>query len=166
LYGIVAAALQPASVERVYQLRQRSLEKPMIILISSLDDLKLFEINLDEQTRKHLDNFWPGQVSVILPCQSEKFQYLHRGKNSLAFRWPDRADLLELLDETGPLVAPSANIEGLAPARTIKEARNYFGEQLDFYVDQGEIDSPPSTIVRIEDGELRVVREVAVEIKE
>jgi L-threonylcarbamoyladenylate synthase len=164
LYGIVAVALQPESVERVYQLRQRSVDKPMIILISSLDDLELFDIILDDESREKVASFWPGQVSVILPCQSEKFQYLHRGKNSLAFRWPARRDLLELLDATGPLVAPSANIEGLEPARTIEESRGYFGEKIDFYVDQGEIDSPPSTIVMIDDGESNIVREGAVEI--
>lgn len=166
LYGLVGSALQPASVERVYELRQRELDKPMIILISSLDDLELFEIALDDEIIEKVESFWPGQVSVILPCQSEKFKYLHRDKNSLAFRWPARKDLLALLDEAGPLVAPSANIEGLEPARTIDEARGYFGEKIDFYVDQGEIDSPPSTLVIIDDGELRVVREGAVEIIE
>lgn len=166
LYGLVGSALQPASVERVYKLRQRNMDKPMIILISSLDDLELFEIALDDEIIEKVASFWPGQVSVILPCQNENFQYLHRGKNSLAFRWPARKDLLELLDQTGPLVAPSANIEGLEPARTIEEARGYFGEKVDFYVNQGEIDSSPSTIVIIDDGELRVVRDGAVEIKE
>ncbi|MDO8240467.1 MAG: L-threonylcarbamoyladenylate synthase [Candidatus Moranbacteria bacterium] len=166
LYGLVGSALREDAVERIYQLRQRDLNKPPIILISSLADLEFFGIVLDDEVREKIADFWPGQVSVILPCASEKFQYLQRGQNSLAFRWPDRSDLLELLDKAGPLVAPSANIEGLAPARTITEAQNYFGEQIDFYVDQGEIDSPPSTIVRIEDGELRVVREGAVEIKE
>jgi len=166
LYGLVGSALQVNVVERIYKLRQRNLDKPMIILISSLDDLELFDIGLDEEIQEKIESFWPGQVSVILPCSSEKFSYLHRGQNSLAFRWPDRADLLALLDETGPLVAPSANIEGLEPARTFSEAQNYFGEQLDLYVDQGEIDSSPSTIVLIEDGELRVVREGAVEIRE
>lgn len=166
LYGLVGAALQPASVERIYQLRQRNPNKPMIILISSLADLELFDIVLDDESREKVESFWPGQVSVILPCQNEKFQYLHRGKNSLAFRWPNRTDLLELLDKTGPLVAPSANIEGLEPARTIDEARGYFGEKVDFYVDQGEIESPSSTIVMIDDGELKIIREGAVEIME
>lgn len=165
VYGLVASALQPASVERVYRLRKRNPDKPMIILISSLEDLKLFDIKLDEESKKILMTFWPGQVSAILPCLSEKFFYLHRGQDSLAFRWPDKKDLLELLRKTGPLVAPSANQEGKEAAKTIAEAREYFGEKIDFYVDQGEQDCPPSTLVSIEKGEIIIKRQGAIGIK-
>jgi len=165
IYGIVASALRLASVEQVYELRQRDSNKPMIILISSLENLKLFEIELSAEIKNKIEDFWPGQVSVILPCPQEKFRYLHRGKNSLAFRWPDKQDLLELLKKTGPLVAPSANPEGLEPAKTIAEAQRYFGEKVDFYVDQGCLESPPSTLVIVEDGEIVIKRKGAVDMK-
>ncbi|MFA7208843.1 MAG: L-threonylcarbamoyladenylate synthase [Parcubacteria group bacterium] len=163
VYGLVASALQPASVERIYRLRKRNPDKPMIILISSLEDLKLFDIKLDEESKKILMTFWPGQVSAILPCPSEKFVYLHRGQDSLAFRWPDKKDLLELLRKTGPLVAPSANQEGKEAAKTIAEAWKCFGEKADFYVDGGLLDSPPSTLVAIENGKLAIKRKGAVD---
>ncbi|MEK7077097.1 MAG: Sua5/YciO/YrdC/YwlC family protein, partial [Patescibacteria group bacterium] len=52
----------------------------------------------------------------------------------------------------GPLVAPSANIEGKPPAWTIKEAKKYFGDKADFYVDGGTIKKSPSMLIKIEDG--------------
>jgi L-threonylcarbamoyladenylate synthase len=165
LYGLVGSAHNPASVERIYALRQRKLDKPMIILISGWLDLELFDIRLDAEIKRKLETFWPGSVSVILPCSSEKFAYLHRGKKSLAFRWPDKKDLLELLKKTGPLVAPSANIEGLVPAKTIVEARQYFGDRVDFYVDQDERDCPPSTLVVIKDGKAIVKRKGILDTK-
>jgi len=176
IYGIVASALDEKAVLRVYGLRKRNPEKPFIILISSYNDLNLFGIELTVPIKKVLDKIWPGKVSVILSysaeascegetCESEKFEYLHRGTRTLAFRFPNKKDLIELLKETGPLIAPSANFEGEPPALTIKEARDYFGDKVDFYEDAGKLDSPPSTLVKIDiDGGLEVLREGAVKI--
>ena len=158
LYGLVASALSPEAVGRVYVLKNRSLQKPFIILISSFADLKTFEIVLEEETLKKLQKIWPGKVSFILPCSDEKFSYLHRGTKSLAFRIPDKSDLRELLKTAGPLIAPSANIEGNPPAQTIAEARNYFGGKIDFYIDGGELLGEPSTIIKFEAGGIKIVR--------
>ena len=164
IYGLVGQALNPDTVEQLYKVRQRKPDKPFIILISQLKDLELFDIQPDEKTRAILGKVWPGKVSIVLPCRSDKFSYLHRGTNTLAFRLPDKKDLIEILKTTEPLVAPSANPEGLEPAHTIEEAKKYFGEEVDFYVDGGRLDSPPSTLIKIVDGEIEVLREGAVKL--
>ena len=76
---------------------------------------------------------------------------------------PDKKDLLELLKITGPLLAPSANHKGEKPALIIEEAKVYFGNKVDFYVDEGKLESLPSTLIKIEDGKIVVLREGAVE---
>lgn len=55
-------------------------------------------------------------------------------------------------------MAPSANIEGMSPAQNIKEARNYFGDGVDFYVDSGETKNKASTILSFEGDEVTVTR--------
>lgn len=108
-------------------------------------------------------------VSVILPCRNKKFLYLHRGTNTLAFRLPAnpvknfishgaRKSLRVLLRETGPLVAPSANPEGKPPARTIREAKKYFGDAVDFYADGGTVSSQPSALIAIKNGRIIIKR--------
>ncbi|MEK7598736.1 MAG: L-threonylcarbamoyladenylate synthase [Patescibacteria group bacterium] len=164
LYGIVCSAKNRKSVEHVYELRERNLKKPSIILISDMKDLKFFSIKLDEVTRKILSRVWPGQVSVILPCAGKKFSYLHRGTKSLAFRLPGKKDLVRLIKKTGPLIAPSANFEGLLPATTVREAKNYFEDCVDFYVAGGKLESLPSTIVAIKNGKLSIKRQGAVKV--
>lgn len=129
IYGVVGSALKNETVERIYKLRERNPGKPMIILIGRITDLNLFGIKVDGGTEKILKNFWPGKVSVILPCPNKKFAYLHRGTNSLAFRWPDKPDLIEILKQVGPMVAPSANPEGQEPAKNISKARECFGDK-------------------------------------
>lgn len=163
LYGLVGSALSKKAVERIYKLRRRNLKKPMIILIGSIDTLKLFNIKVDGKLKKMLNKFWPGKVSIILLCHSKKFTYLHRGAKKLAFRLPAKRGLLNLLKKTGPLVAPSANIEGLPPAKTIKEAKKYFKDKVDFYIGKGKIDSLPSTLIEIENGKVIVKRKGTVD---
>lgn len=159
IYGIVGSALMPKTVERIYDLRKRSKDKPMVILISPLDDLKKFAVKLTDKHREFLKRIWPNPLSVILPCPSAKFAYLHRGKKSLAFRIPKDENLLKLLKETGPLVAPSANFEGEKPSENIKMAKIYFSNKIDFYVDGGEMLSKPSMLVAITDDSVKILRE-------
>lgn len=149
IYGIVGSALNSQTVEKIYDLRKRAPSKPMIILISSLDDLDLFKILLTESQKEFLQRNWPNPLSVVLECLDPKFEYLHRGTKSLAFRMPKDEQLLEILKQTGPLVAPSANFEGKKLSESITEAKEYFGENLSFYEDIGEIKSQPSTLIKL-----------------
>jgi len=203
IYGLVGQALNRETVERIYKVRRRSPGKPLIVLISSVDNLKSFGISLDYKEKMFLNKFWPGQVSVILPCKSSKFKYLHRGTKTLAIRLPKKKSILEILKKTGPLVAPSANPEGLPPANNLKEAKGYFGKisipslnpslrkggrkpesrdqkkfplplrrgglgrglGVDFYYGRGTLKSAPSTLVKLENGKIKVLREGAVRIK-
>jgi L-threonylcarbamoyladenylate synthase len=164
IYGIVGSALEKKTVERIYRLRERNAKKPMIILIGSLADLKLFGVVLGKKERALARRVWPGKVSVVMPCPSVKFSYLHRGTKTLAFRMPEPAWLRALLKKTGPLVAPSANTEGESPAKTIAEAKRYFGTDVEFYANAGTRVSQPSTIIKIDNGGLVVLREGAVKI--
>lgn len=160
IYGLVGSALNPQTVEEIYFLRERVSDKPMIILISTVSDLKNFDIELSPAQIDFLEKVWPNPVSVVLSCQSEKFKYLHRGKNSLAFRVPNNGKLLDILKQTGPLVAPSANIEDRKHAETIDEAKKYFADKVSFYVDGGRLKSKPSTIVQLnKNGTYIVLRE-------
>ena len=164
IYGLVGKALSRKTVKRVYKLKQRNPKKPSIIFISKVDDLKLFRIKLDENTKKFLQKYWPGKVSVILPFPYKKFSYLHRGTKTLAFRLPDYPELVDLLKKTGPLIAPSANPESEEPAKTIKEAKKYFGEKVDFYTDVGQLESLPSTLISIKDKKVEVLRQGEINI--
>lgn len=162
IYGIVGLALNPKTVEEIYKIKKRSLDKPMIILISSVSDLTKFGIILTKNQEIFINKIWPNSVSVILPVFSQRFNYLHRGKNKLAFRMPENEKLLQILKSTGPLVAPSANFEGEKNAENIEAAKCYFGDNISFYLNEGEIKSKPSTIIELsKGGQVKLVREGA-----
>ncbi len=107
---------------------------------------------------KHSVAGGPGKVSIILPSLGDEFGYLHRGKKTLAVRFPGRKDLAELLQKTGPLISTSANPEGGRPAKNIGEAKKYFGDKIDFYVDEGNLESEPSTLIDFIGDEIKIIK--------
>ncbi len=156
LYGVVALASDEQAVERVYRLKGRDDTKSPIVLIAKLSQL------LDtpsEPAAELLADVWPGRVSVIIDAH-EAPAWLERGNGSVAYRLPADDALRDLLEVTGPLIAPSANPQGEPPAMTWEEARAYFGDQVDFYVDGGRVvDDTPSQLLRIDEaGEVERLR--------
>ena len=176
-YGIVGSALNEKTVNEIYRLRKRDLDKPFIVLIADKKDLKKFNVSPTSVQEKILDRVWPktissdeivrptdsnrfrpGPTSVILPCSGDRFAYLHRGKKTLAFRLPNDESLRGILRETGPLVAPSANPQGHPVAKTISEARAYFGHHANVYRGGGTVVALPSKLIDITDGTEKVLR--------
>ncbi|MEY2671677.1 MAG: hypothetical protein RL687_94 [Candidatus Parcubacteria bacterium] len=172
IYGIVARAFDKKAVEKVYSVRGRDEKKPCIILISDFEDLTKLGIKVnvlcdDTKALPFLKNNWPGQVSMILPCSLKKFEYLHRGTNTLAVRMVGNRNknLLNLIKKVGPIIAPSANPQGLPPARNRREARKYFDKNVDAYVCYGIKEGKPSTLVDLSKGKIEIIRQGKTKIK-
>ena len=160
LYGLVGSALSKKTVTRIYAAKKRTPVKACIILISSIKTLALFDISLTSFQKKQLQLYWPGKVTVILSLNKEgisRYKYLHRGTNTLAFRLPKQESLRKLLKKTGPLIAPSANSEGMPPASNIKQAQEYFGDNVDFYV-SGRVSKKASKIISLTDDKVTIIR--------
>jgi L-threonylcarbamoyladenylate synthase len=164
LYGLVGSAFSKEAVDRIYDLKNRNEKKSLIVLISSIDDLKKFGVEITKEAEKFIKKYWPGKISIVLPFNNKKLYYLDRMGGTLAFRFPKKNDLVKLIKETGPIVALSANPEGRTPAKDIDEARIYFDDRIDFYVDGGKIESEPSTLVKIDGDKIEILREGAVKV--
>jgi len=167
LYGIIGSAMSRKAVEKIYKIKGRNGNKPFIVLITSYKDLELFGIKLGGDQAKILKKFWPGKVSVLLSCRSLKFKYIHRGTKEIAFRMIGKRNLnlFNLIKKVGPIVAPSANKEGIKSAENIKGAKEYFNKEVDNYIDGGKKISTPSTLIRIKDDNVEILRQGKVIIK-
>jgi L-threonylcarbamoyladenylate synthase len=158
LYGIVGRAQNISVVERIYNLKKRDSKKPCIILIGDIGELKKFYITISEKQKNVIKNF-SVPTSFILDCPNDSLSYLHRGTKTLSFRLPSPPALRDLLKKVGPLIAPSANPEGLPPAQNISEAKKYFGDSVNLYIDGGEIDSKHSKLIKLhKDGSVDILR--------
>ena len=150
LYGLVGSAFSPVAIEKIYNIKDRNREKKLIILISSVRDLKKFGIKVSKIEKKILKKYWPGEVSIII--------------NDIAFRLPNKKNLVSLIKKVGPIAAPSANKESQKPAESVEEAKNYFGDEVSLYIDEGEKISEPSTVIKIKDNDIEIIREGKVKI--
>ena len=160
LYGLVGSAFSKKAIRRIYQIKSRNDSKPLIILIASFLDLNKFGLRYAEilPSIKSVLGTYRGPVSIIVSCDQKKFEYLHRGTKSLAFRVPKSKRVQMLLEKTGPLVAPSANPQGLKPAHTIAEAKKYFGSHVDFYISGGRRIGKASRVISLLSGKPIIVR--------
>lgn len=151
LYGIVARADNEAAVDKVFHIKKRDPKKSCILLIAHRDQA------YGDMSNLSYDNNEPTSILVESPNAPS---WLLRANSELAYRIPNNAFLVELLKKTGPLIAPSANIEGEQPAGTIEEARAIFKENIDLYVDGGTVpdDTPPSRLIRYIGGGIERLR--------
>ena len=156
IYGIVARASDEAAVARLYRARQRTPQKSCILLVADLANIP--ELGSAEQ-RAYLRLHQERPTTLIGPVPADFLPHLVRTDATLAFRLVS-GELANLIRQTGPLLAPSANPEGLPPATTISEAVTYFGEAVSVYVDSGQVtDAAPSRIVRLEDDRVVTLRD-------
>ena len=159
VYGVVARAADQQSVARLYQLKHRD-HKPGTVIAANIE--QLVELGIKRRYLTAVAQFWPGAVSVEIP---HDIAYLNQGTGRQAFRIPDDEQLLKLLEQTGPLQTSSANQPGEPPATTVQEAQNYFGDDVDLYIDGGDLSNrEPSTIIRIVDDAIDVIRQGSVHI--
>jgi L-threonylcarbamoyladenylate synthase len=163
VYGIVASADNEMAVNRLYATRPRDPEKACIVLIGNLDQITDVAAWHDADVRI-IERYWPGPVTIALPITDRTPSYLHRREQTMAYRLPDFPDLQKLLLQAGPVIAPSANPEGLPPATTLAEAQAYFDDRVDFYVDGGTLTGQPSTLIRPDHGKVIVLRQGAKQI--
>ena len=146
LYGVICMATNESAVERIYSLKGRDDHKSPIVLVGNKQQLFDTPTEIEDAI---LEQVWPGPVSVILPSSAAP-AWIKRDNDSVAYRLPDDAGLQSVLNQVGPLIAPSANPQGEAPALSIEQAEQYFGQEVDFYVDGGRVtDDAPSKLLRI-----------------
>ncbi len=157
IYGILARADSPKAMRRLYTVKHRGSLKSCIILTTPAQTIPGLN---DQQLTHYLRLNQERPTSVVTPS-AQIFPHLPHQQGTLAFRAvPDDSDLAELIRQVGPLLAPSANPEGLPPATTIHEAVDYFGDAVDIYVDSGTaIAAKSSRIVSFDGSNIVMIRE-------
>lgn len=155
IYGIVGLAKSKKSVNKIFKVKGRSSHKPLIVLISKIQDLEDFEINLSRKEEKLLKT---GEYSIILPCPLKKYEHIHRGFNTIAFRLPKNKKIKEIINLSGPIVATSANKEGEPPIKSIEEGIKIFKNEVDFYLKGKTKSNRPSKLIKIENGKIKRLR--------
>lgn len=167
LYGLGVDALNPAALERLLQLKVREATKPTSVLVRDREMLMDIVADIPPSATALIDRFWPGPLTLVFTSKANLPAGLTGGSRSIGARvssHPIAQALVAALAK--PLTAPSANPAGAKPPTDVDEARAYFGDDVDFYLDGGSLaGEPASTIVDVRDG-LRLLRAGAIDFED
>jgi len=164
LYGILGNALNKKAVEKVYRIKGRNLNKPLIVLFESIGQLENYGVLIPKKFKDGFRKLVPAPVTFVLPLSPESPFREVFDRDNLAVRIPDDNFLRALIKESSPLFAPSANPQGMKPAENCKECYNYFKEEIAYCI-SGQTGNVPSTIVSLLKGAPELVREGAVKFR-
>lgn len=122
-----ALAARPAFASRIWELKQRPLEKPLILMGADLPQLTaVIGVPWRREWLAMAAEGWPGPLTLVLPARGALIDQLHPGGRSLGLRIPASAEARELLGHSGVLATTSANPSGVAAARDAESARRFF----------------------------------------
>lgn len=140
VYGLGADALNPQASKKIYAAKGRPSDNPLIVHIAKFEDLEEIAKEVPQEAKKLADAFWPGPLTMIV-YKNEKVPYeTTGGMDTVAIRMPDHQAALELIRQSGCLIAaPSANTSGRPSPTLAEHVAEDLGGRIPMILDGGEV---------------------------
>jgi L-threonylcarbamoyladenylate synthase len=163
-YGLGADPFNRSALQRIKQLKGREATKPILVVISHIDQIDRFISKRSKTFDLLAEQFWPGPLTLIGKAALDVPTEITAGTETIGVRLPDDDNVRALARACGgALTATSANPSGQAPARVAEDVERYFGAAVDLIVDGGAARAGrPSTVVDVSGAEPKLIREGAV----
>ena len=169
VYGIGTNAYNKEACERIYEVKGRPNNKPVIMLISDVSMLKEIVEYITPAEQKLIDNFWPGPLTIKFKIKGDiTSNIICRGEEYLTIRLVNKGLIYNLIKTSKvPIVAPSANLSGSQTGTKIKNIINELGGKVDYILNYGDLESDTvSTIVQVIEEKLLIIREGKIKKEE
>jgi L-threonylcarbamoyladenylate synthase len=161
IYGLGCNLFNEEAVKRLYMLKKRSEKKPILVLVRNLSMLKELVADVPLLSLRLMKRFWPGPLTLIFRARQGMSELVtaHSGKIGIRISsYPFCLKLLEVCQT--PILSTSANISGQKSISEIKSLKQLFVSQVEAIITAHDLSpSPPSTVVDISDGKLKLIRE-------
>jgi 5-(carboxyamino)imidazole ribonucleotide mutase len=163
VYGLAVDATNPTAVAKLYEIKKRSAEKPLAVLIDSTRMFQTLVVEPPQGIEPLIERHWPGPLTLVARKRKAALQAISQDA-SLGLRMPDSEVALGLISMLGrPLAATSANLAGEPPARTAQEIAERFGDKVDLILDAGAASEiGHSTVLTVMETPFRILREGAL----
>jgi L-threonylcarbamoyladenylate synthase len=165
-YALAAHPFQEEALDRLFSLKGRTPDKPVLLLVSGLDMVSLVAGKIPDRARDLMTRFWPGPLTVILPARPELSRRLTSGTGGVALRQPRQEVTCRLIAALEfPVTGTSANRARQPPCIRAEDVEREFGNELALILDTGPCPGGlPSTVVDVSVHPPRLVRAGAVAI--
>jgi L-threonylcarbamoyladenylate synthase len=160
VYGIGCNPYYDESVERIFQIKDRSEDKPLPVMGYSISDIEKL-VHMSPLAKSLAQYFWPGALTIVSPCKDNNIsRRVMAGGDNLAVRIPDNRCTQSLLRFCKYLIGTSANVSGRKPCTSSYEVLSSGLSGFDLVLDGGTLGGGiESTIIEVIDSNVRILRE-------
>ena len=160
VYGLGADAANEEALKKLYELKGRPSNHPVIVHLSSADELSKWCSDLPAAATELAKIFWPGPLTMVLKKGKHVLNQVTGGQDTVALRVPSHPVAQALLNEFGSgIAAPSANKFGKLSPTSADDVRSEFGNELAIVLDGGPSEvGIESSIVDLSGPEARILR--------
>ena len=164
-YGLGANPYNTKAVDKIYSIKGRDPEKPLLLLIDSILKLDDMVEEISEASAKLIESFWPGPLTMLFKPKHTIPKNITTGL--IGIRQPGNSLTRKILAGLNyPLTAPSANISGEDPTTTAEQVKDRLGNKVNLILDAGICrGGEPSTLVDTTQTPVRLVRAGAINFK-
>ena len=161
VYGVGCDLWSPPAIERLYAAKERPWHMPIPVLVASPVDVRQVTAEGTVLPIALMERFWPGALTVVVPCRPDLPAVLTAGQPTVAVRMPDHPLALRLIAAAGgALAVTSANLSGRPSPETAEEVLADLGGRVALLIDGGRAPiGVPSSIVDLSVTPPRLLRE-------
>ena len=168
VYGIGTNGLDEKAVKKLYQIKQRPLNKPISLLVNSFDMINSIAKDITELEMSIMKKFFPGPLTIILNKKNIVPDITTSGLNKVGIRMPANKIALNLIEHAGiPIATSSANISDKPTQNNLHDIMKDFYGKVDYFIDDGPSKiGLSSTVVEVIDGFPHILREGTISEEE
>lgn len=168
VYGLAANAYSEDAVKKIFDLKNRPNNNPLIVHIKSYDFLQNVALDIPDAAIKLAREFWPGPLTLVLKKQAHIPDLVTAAKETVAVRMPNHPMSIALLEKLDfPIAAPSANPFGSISPTSAEHVYHYFKDNLDLILDGGHCEKGiESTIIGFQNNEAILYRHGSISVEE
>ncbi|HEY4349438.1 MAG TPA: L-threonylcarbamoyladenylate synthase [Gaiellaceae bacterium] len=161
VYGLAGLPARPEAVQRIFELKQRPLERRLPVIVAAAEGLGALGIELGPAGERVAAAFWPGALTIVAGVREPAVEWL-QGRDEVGVRVPAAPVAIRLAELVGPFLMTSANMHGGGTRSTLAEVLADLAGEPDVAVDGGELSIVSSTLVNVNLAEPAIEREGAV----
>jgi len=167
-YGLGATAFNRNAVSRIFKIKQRMKDKPLLTLVASAYQVNTMTREIIPTAEILMDKLWPGPLTILFSALPDLPSQLTANSGKIGVRQPANETVQKLLSGIGfPITATSANISGAENITTAEEVGRILGDQIDLIVDGGTTPGgKESTVLDVTLSPPLLIREGAVSREE
>lgn len=159
VYGLGANIFNKVAVNRIFSIKGRDFQKPLLVNIAKKNDLYKLVMEVNEDANVLVDNFWPGPLTLIFKRNNIVPEWVCGNKDKIALRIPNHPVALKIIKSAGvPITSTSANISGGPEIDDIVSLDEKVRLKVDCIVDAGKTPSSLSTILDLTSSPYRLAR--------